>query len=137
MDTPRFFLLPNGSQWRLDRAITRDNWITWRHALPRVETDCLTVRYGRLTTETTANIKRLAKGLHGALLELRPRGIDDCPWTVYRWWRYRDGEPFATGGACEFSVQGLDADDLIAKGPRHGLTIQALFGSMLMAQLKN
>lgn len=137
MDTPRFFIHPSGAQWRLDRAITRDNWLTWRHVLPAVETDCLTVRYKRLDPAICRQATRLAKGLHAALMQQRPRGVEDCPWTVYRWWRPRDGEPFASGSACEFKVDGINNDELFQSAAQHGLVIDRLFGPMLIARLKN
>lgn len=135
MDTPRYFLTPSGQSWRLDRSITRDNWLTWRQALPVVDTSCLTVRYKRLDATVCRNITKLAAGLQALLEDTGGRGLDDNPWTIHRWWRYRDGEPFSAGAACEFSAQSLDPAALIEHAPGHGLHIEMLFAPMLVCRL--
>jgi hypothetical protein len=135
-DLPRYFITPSGQRWLLARSITRDNWLTWRHALPEVATECSTVRYRRLDQEVCRNITKLAANLQALLMAVGPRSLEDCPWTVHRWWRHRDGAPFSAGGACEFSVNGLDRQLLIDHAGEHSLRIEPLFGPLMLAELK-
>jgi hypothetical protein len=124
-----------GLGWTLVfRAITLDNWLLWRDALP----PDLVSRKG-LTPEVAKSIERLASELHATHQAVPGYSrLSDSPWRVVRWWSPREGHDWATGRQAQLSLQGVPAAqfaDLVHFGSP--MAIQLVADDEFIARLEN
>lgn len=99
--------------WLLvDRAVTFDSWITWRHALPPLPEE----RSG-LTSEISASITALGQALHDLHIMLPGYELlGSTPFSVPRWWDPGAGDCWSSGRRCLFRIEGHDSDAIQAAG---------------------
>lgn len=93
----------------LDRAITFDSWITWRHALPPA-------RAARqlLTKSVSSAIAALAHELH--LVHQRMASyaeLSTTPFLVPRWWDPYADDRWSTGELCLFCIEGAATEEIL------------------------
>jgi len=87
---------PVGGWYLIDRAITYDNWLTWRHALP-----CLGHLRNRLPVETSDVIIALALKIDSLYQELPGfASLASPPFEVIRWWDPLAQDEWSTGRRC-------------------------------------
>lgn len=110
----RCFSHPNGESYRLLRAVTLDNWITWRDVLPRnPQSQTLLGEY------QVSWIEPLAATLY-RILECSWPGaarLGESPFRVDRWFDPHDpGTPWEEGRCCQFSVAELNPERFVTHG---------------------
>jgi hypothetical protein len=110
----RRFRHPNGESYLLLRAVTLDNWITWRDVLPK------NPQSRELLSEYQAGwIEPLALTLH-RILECSWPGaskLGESPFKVDRWFDPHDpGTPWEEGRCCQFSVREVSPERFVANG---------------------
>jgi hypothetical protein len=103
------FLHPKHGWLLLARAITLDNWLSWRTALPRDHP-----RRGQLTAEAAANIAALAEAVHAIHRRLPGyRALGDNPFHVIRWWDPARNSGRQSGTICCFRIEGFSSHDIL------------------------
>jgi hypothetical protein len=114
------FCHPSGGWYLLDRAITYDSWLTWRHALPgdRQLRNCLPVAVGEAITALALRLDSLHQQLPGY------RDLWDCPFVVSRWWDPDAAdEDRRSGRCCLLRIEGFSsaqlADAFVAARQEH------------------
>lgn len=99
--------------WLLvDRAVTFDSWITWRHALPPLPED-----RSRLTTEISVSITALGQALHDLHIVLPGYELlGSTPFSIPRWWDPGATDCWGSGRCCLFRIEGHSSDAVEAAG---------------------
>lgn len=127
------FLHPVDGWLLLDRAITYDSWISWRHALP-------SDRQGRnaMTSSVSDAIAAVAEAIHE--LHQRMPGyqrLDRSPFAFPRWWDPRADDEWQTGRCCLFRLEGSRSRDLLEQWSpaRSAINLVAVSDSHLEAAL--
>lgn len=112
------FYHPSDEQWYyFERAVSYDNWLTWRCAIGDWQGDQDVSKDERcfpaLTAERAANISSLGSILHQliAVLVSNIHELQCNPWHVHRWLDF--GDPWNTGAAIRFELNDLDHDLLL------------------------
>jgi hypothetical protein len=126
------FLHPSGEWFLINRAITFDNWLLWRHALPLKRHE-----RRQLTAPVAATIEALAGAIH-AVHQTMPgyKGLDDTPFRVSRWWDPSDREGWQSGACCLFLIKGFCSADILEHGARSSsLSLQAVSELFVEANL--
>lgn len=83
------FRTPDGEWLYTLRAITFDNWLLWRHALPEDQQS-----WHLLDRPAYCNIQRLAKLIHSVHEQFSNyKRLEDTPFSVSCWW-----DPFDDSG---------------------------------------
>lgn len=94
---PESFLTPGGEVYSTFRAVSFDNWLLWRDALP--DNPTLWTRLERPQFEAIQELGRRINVMHQAMPDYRR--LSDTPFTVGRWWDpLDDEEDWHTGGRC-------------------------------------
>lgn len=98
------------SGWLLmDRSITFDNWLSWRHALPGDRRG-----YDRLTGAITESIAGLAAAIHEVHQRLPGyQRLDRSPFVIPRWWDPFADDGWESGCYCLFRVDGCCGQDFL------------------------
>lgn len=114
------FQHPSGGWYLLDRAITRDNWLTWRHALPQ-NRHLRNQLPGAISDAIVALAFRI-DALHQHLPGYQ--GLRDCPFVVSRWWDpFASDDNWSSGRSCLLRIEGFASDQLLEafvdSGQRH------------------
>ena len=128
------FLHPSGEWFLIDRAITFDNWLLWRHALPFERHE-----RSQLTAPVAATIETLADAIHD-IHQAMPgyKGLGDTPFRVSRWWDPSDQEGWQSGGCCLFRIEGFCSADILERADRSPfLSLRAVSGLFVEAGLLN
>jgi len=87
------FLTPTGEWYSIYRAITFDNWLMWKHALPEEP-----AQRRRLTAEVFHEVQALARRIHELHTTMQEyRRLADTPFQVSRWWDPDGEEPWRCG----------------------------------------
>lgn len=103
------FLHPQSGWTLLARAITLDNWLSWRDALPRDHP-----RRGCLTTAAAANIAALAEGIHAVHRRFPDyRSLGDTPFRVAHWWDPSEESERHDGSVCRFRIENFTSQDIV------------------------
>lgn len=113
IDAPSF-LHPNGEVYLLLRAVTLDNWITWKDVLPKNPQS-----WAHLGEYQASWIEPLAAALNRVLECAMPGAarLGESPFRVDRWFDPHDpNTPWEEGRCCQFSVMEMDAHHFVAKG---------------------
>lgn len=102
------FLAPTGEWFNIYRAISLDNWLIWKDALPEE-----TYLWPQLNRDVYESIRALGARIHG-LHQLLPdyRRLNDSPFTVSRWWDPRDDEGWQNGDRCLLKIDGYSTRQL-------------------------
>lgn len=107
---PAWFETPTGERYNTCRAITLDNWLLWRDALPDNPQHWKLLEVPQF--ETIVELAGRIHAMHQTLPDYRC--LSDTPWTVSRWW-----DPFAedgwdAGDHCLLRLAGYRVDQLPA-----------------------
>lgn len=121
---PESFLTPSGEVYSTFRAVSFDNWLLWRDALPDNPT-----LWGRLDISQFERIQELGRRInviHQALPDYRR--LSDTPFTVGRWWDPLDNEEdWCTGGRCLLRIEGYAVKQLpLELAERQGLDVMPI-----------
>lgn len=93
----------------LDRSITFDNWLSWRHALPGDRRG-----FGRLTAAVSEAIITIAAAIHQAHQRFPGyQRLDRSPFIVPRWWDPFADDGWESGRFCLFRVDGHSSRDFM------------------------
>jgi len=125
---------PVGGWYLLDRAITHDNWLTWRHALPgpRHQRNSLPIEISDTIIALARKIDELHQRLPGY------KALVDCPFEVPRWWEPHAGDEWATGRCCLLRIEGFTADQVLEALHRNlqdHWTVEPAYGPFLEFRL--
>jgi len=103
------FRHPSGGWYLLDRAITHDSWLTWRHALP--EDQRLRNQLPLAVSEAITALALRLDDLHQRLPGYRD--LWDCPFVVPRWWDPDAAdEGWRSGRCCLLRIEGFSSEQL-------------------------
>jgi hypothetical protein len=106
---PEGFITPEGERYSVFRAVSYDNWLIWRDALPDNPT-----LWTRLEQDTFLQIQELGRRLnlmHQALPDYKR--LSDTPFTVGRWWDPLDDEgDWDSGSRCLLRIDGYAVPQL-------------------------
>lgn len=109
------FCHPTDGWLLLDRAVTYDNWITWRHALPAAHS-----ARQRLSQPVAQAIAALAHELH--LIHQRLANyteLSTTPFLIPRWWDPYAEDQWNTGGICLFRIEDVATQEIIHSWDSH------------------
>lgn len=116
-----WFLHPSQGWIFLEKAVTYDNWLTWRHVLPRDPAS-----RGKLTPSISQLIERLA----GALDSLHRKipgyhQLGSSPYDVIRWWDPHATDGWELGNRCCFLIEDVPPQAMLAalKSSRAGISL--------------
>jgi hypothetical protein len=99
---PESFVTPEGERYSIFRAVSFDNWLIWRDALPDNPT-----LWSRLEMEQFRRIQELGRRIHLLHQNLPDyRRLSDTPFVVSRWWDPVDPEDnWDCGGKCLLRIE--------------------------------
>jgi hypothetical protein len=109
------FLHPSGEWFLVLRAITHDNWLQWKHALPANPNSRLL-----LGAEEARWVEALAAQLH-RIHEICPgyKSLKDSPFVVDRWFDPHDeGDLWSRGAVCRFWIKDLHSRVFLERSGR-------------------
>lgn len=117
---PAWFQTPTGERFNTCRAITLDNWLLWRDALPDNPG-----HWGLLRVPQFEAIVELGGRLH-AMHQTLPdyRCLSDTPWTVSRWWDPFADDGWEAGERCLLRLAGYRAEQLPLDWSRRQLGLE-------------
>ena len=99
--TSDYFFHPTDGWLLLARAVTYDNWLTWRHVLPADAAS-----RGKLTKGVCSLITPLAAAIDS--LHRKAPGyhqLADSPYEVLRWWDPLASDGWEMGNRCQFIIR--------------------------------
>jgi hypothetical protein len=118
---PESFLAPDGQVYSTYRAVSFDNWLLWRDALP--DNPALWCRLELPQYQAITELGRRINVMHQAMPDYKR--LSDTPFTVSRWWDPLDDEEnWHTGSRCLLRIGDYTINQLpLELADRQGLDV--------------